>query len=150
MLCMNSYPKAYLDQCRSRMEAQLAAHQGLVSAAGKKKDTAVQSALASFDPHFFSNLVFVLEASFVHRSRALEGKDGNALNEVRMICSSLLQGGGVMTADKTIKFDPAKSILKLKIGDEIKLSEADFVLLSRAFFAELEARFSSSPRPKAR
>jgi hypothetical protein len=150
MLCMNSYPKAYIDQCRSKMESQLAAHKGLVSAAGRKRDTAVQSALASFEPLFFNNLVFVLDGSFVHRSRTLEGKDGNALNEVRMICSSLLQGGGVMTADKSIKFDPAKSILKLRIGDEIKLSEADFVVLSRAFFAELEARFSSSPRAKAR
>ncbi len=153
MLCVNSYPKAYIDQCRSQMESQLVAYKGLAAAAKKqagKDDKALNAALRSFDPLFFNNLVFVLDASFVHRSRTLEGKDGNALNEVRMICNSILQGGGVMTADKTIKFDPAKSILKIPVGHEIKLSEADFGLLCQAFFAEIEARFSSAPRSKTR
>jgi len=49
-----------------------------------------------------------------------------------------------MPADKTIKFNPAKSILKLQFGDEIKLAESDFVLLFRAYFAEIEAKFSQS------
>jgi hypothetical protein len=53
----------------------------------------------------------------VHRARGLEGKDGNPLNEVRMLCDSILQKDGVMTADKTIKFDPAKSVLRLQPGD---------------------------------
>jgi hypothetical protein len=33
-------------------------------------------------------------------------------------------------------------VLKLKVGDEAKLSEADFVQLSAAFFAELEKKCS--------
>ncbi len=31
-----------------------------------------------------------------------------------------------MCADKTIKYDPAKSVLKCRIGDKITLNEADF------------------------
>jgi len=37
----------------------------------------------------------------------------------------------VVRADKTIRFDPAKSVLKYRVGDEIKLNEADFVRLLR-------------------
>jgi hypothetical protein len=47
-----------------------------------------------------------------------------------------------MTADKTIKFDPAESVLRLQPGDEIRLSETDFVRLSNAFFAEIAAKFT--------
>jgi len=58
-----------------------------------------------------------------------------------MMCNSILQNHGVMAADKTIKYNPAKSILKLQVGHEIKLTESDFVLLFTAFFAEIEAKF---------
>ena len=102
--------------------------------------------LPLLNPLFFNNLVVVLDGFFVHRSRTLEGKDGNSLNEFRMICTSLLQNHGVMCTDKTnnktIKYSPEKSVVKLKIGDEIKLTESAFVLLSRAFFAEIETKFS--------
>jgi len=69
-------------------------------------------------------------------------KDGNPLNEVRMVCNSILQNRGAMAADKSIKFNPAKSVLKLQIGDEIKLTEPEFARLFDAFFAEIEAKFT--------
>jgi len=46
-----------------------------------------------------------------------------------------------MTADRTIRFSPENSILKLRVGDEIRLTEPDFLHLFKAYFAELEARF---------
>jgi hypothetical protein len=58
-----------------------------------------------------------------------------------MLCNSILQHRGVLSADKTIRFSPLKSLLKLQIGDGIKLAEGNFVRLFRAFFAEMEAKF---------
>ena len=83
-----------------------------------------------------------MDACFVHRTRAREGKDGNPLNEVRMLCNSILRNAGVLGAGKTVKYEPETSVLKLRIGDEIALDEAQFQLLSDAFFAEIQHKFS--------
>jgi hypothetical protein len=98
--------------------------------------------LESFEPLFFNNLVLVMDRSFVHRTRALEGKDVNPMNEVRMIWDSLLENSGKLTANKTIKYNPSKSVLKLDVDDEIKLNESRFIRLSNAFFAEIENKFT--------
>ena len=149
MLCVNKYKEDYIDECRSSMESQLAAYKTLLTTARAKAGTgnaAFNSAVAAFEPLFFNNLVVVLDGFFVHRSRTLEGKDGNPLNEFRMICTSLLQNHGVMCTDKTnnktIKYSPEKSVVKLQIGDEIKLTESAFAALFKAFFAEIETKFS--------
>jgi hypothetical protein len=80
---------------------------------------------------------------FVHRLRVIEGKDGNPLNEVRVLCNSILLNGGKLQVEplpewpvsggKSLRVPPEKSVLKLKVGDVVKLSEADFVRLSKAF-----------------
>jgi hypothetical protein len=44
----------------------------------------------------------------------------HALNEVRMLCQSILFHGSVLTADKTIRYAPEASILKLRLGDPIR------------------------------
>lgn len=66
-----------------------------------------------------------------------EGKDGNPLNEVRIVCDSLMNNKGILRGDKQIKLTPEKSVLKLNIGDRIRLTEAEFGRLSAAFFGEL-------------
>ena len=144
MLCVNSYTQDYVDDCRSRMESQLAAYKALVTTARAKiesRKSALSAAVDAFESLFFNNLIVVLDGFFVHRSRTLEKKDGNPLNELRMICNSILQNHGVLSADKTIKFKAANSVLKLQIGEEINLTESDFVLLFKAFFAEIETKF---------
>jgi len=143
MLCVNGYPHDYIDGCRSRIASQLAAYRALITAAGATRgvnSSALASAVDSFEPLLFSHLVLVLDGFFFHR-RTLEGKDGNPANEVRVLCNSVLQNGGVMIADKTIKLNPAKSVLKLQVGDKIALTEADFARLSKAYFAEIKSRF---------
>jgi hypothetical protein len=91
----------------------------------------------------------------VNRLRGIEGKDGNPLNEVRVLANSLLHNGGVLATtyatnmvsvqgDKSIKLSPDKTILKLNMGDHIKLTEGDFVRLSSAFFDELERKFAAA------
>lgn len=104
MLCVNSYKQDYIDECRSRMESQLVAYKTLLAAAKAKTGTgnaAFNSAVGSL---FFNNLVVVLDGFFAHRSRTLEGKDGNPLNEFRMIGTSLLRnhGGDVCRQDDQI------------------------------------------------
>jgi hypothetical protein len=125
MLAVTSYPQGYIDACRKRTDAQVAAHK-----------------LASATDHdFYANLTLLLDYYFVHRTRAMEGKDGNPLNEVRMLCNSILRNDGVLAAEKSIKYKPETSVLKLKIGDPIRLDDAQFTALSKAFFTEIQRKF---------
>ena len=144
MLCVNNYTQKYIDECRSKVAAQVSAYQTLVTAVRNQAATdipLVNAAIEAFEPHFFNNMVLALECYFVHRARVMEKKDGNPLNEVRMLCNSMMNNNNRMCADKTIKFDPAKSVLKYQIGDEIRLNEADFIRLSSAYFAEIESKY---------
>jgi hypothetical protein len=86
-------------------------------------------------------MVLVLDNYFVHRSRTIEKKDGNPLDEVRVLCNSMMDNSGVMTADKSIKLSPDESVLKYQFGDDIQLNAADFSLMSKAFFAEIESKY---------
>jgi hypothetical protein len=65
-----------MDECRSSMGSQLVAYKDLVSAAGAGKSV-FKKAADSFALLFFNNLVLVVDSFFLHRSRMLEGKDGN-------------------------------------------------------------------------
>jgi hypothetical protein len=134
MLGVSSYPQSYVDSVRTSVDRQLAAYRAMAK-------TAKPPVVAKFEPLFVANLVLALDASFVHRLRGKEGKDGNPLNEVRLIAGSLLNNDGVLTADTTIKYKPEQSVLGLEIGDTITLSEADFTKLSKAFLSEIEAKF---------
>jgi hypothetical protein len=134
MLCMNAYPQSYIEACRSLLDQQLAAYRELVL-------TADARTVIGFEARFFSHMVVVLDRYFVHRTRGLEGKDGNPLNEVRMLCNSILENESTLTADKTIKYDPAKTVLSIPIGARIELKEYDFNRLAAAFFAEIENKF---------
>lgn len=52
-----------------------------------------------------------------------------------------MHNNGVLRKDSTIKYDPATSVLKYHVGEEIRLDEAGFLLLLEAFLAELERKF---------
>ena len=139
MLCVNSYPADYIAACRARMEAQLRAYDDLIAASGPSGEMARDA----FDDLFFANLVLVLDQYFVHRTRGIEKKDGNPLNEVRMICNAVLTQDGVLAADSTIKYQPGKSVLKFDVGDRISIGRSDFARLLDAYFAEIEAKFGA-------
>ena len=87
------------------------------------------------------NMVIALELAFVHRVRKAEGKDGNPLNEVRLIAFSLLEHDGVMTEDPTIKYDTRKSITGLAIGDQIIIDREAFERLAAGFYGEIERKY---------
>jgi hypothetical protein len=121
-----------VDGCRARIDADLAAYDA--AAAGAE--------FGDFEATFFNNMVLVLDHYFVHRLRTVEGKDGNPLNEVRVVSDSLMLNNGIMTADKTINLDPAKSVLNYAPGDRIKLGKGDFERLCDAYFAEIQGKFT--------
>lgn len=143
MLAANTYPKDYVAACRTNIDRQLSAYRKLVKVVqGQQPDASLQNTASAFDLLFFRNLIVVLDAMFVHRTRAREGKDGNPLNEVRMLSESVLNSGGVLAANSTIKYNPSKSVLGLSVGDEIQVGEPGFKKLAQAFFAEIEAKFA--------
>ena len=131
MLGVNSYSQEYVDACRARVDEAVAAYERVASSADG-------AAVGVFQPRFYEHMVIALDAYFVHRLRKLEGKDGNALNEVRVLSASIMQGGK-LEPDPTIKLKPETSILGLAAGDEMSLTSDDFARLAEGFFAELEA-----------
>ncbi len=148
MLAMTNYGREYIDNARASIDAQVAAYRAQAAAGAKAcagaaaaDREAYERAAAAFEPVYFNSLVHVLDDYFVHRQRSLEGKDGNALNEVRVVCASLVGNGGRLAADKQIRLKPQTSVLGYAVGDEIRITEPDFVALAAAFFAQIEEKF---------
>jgi len=104
-------------------------------------DDATRDALAELEERTAVAALLVLDRAFVHRLRAVEGKDTNPLTEVGLIATSLVEHDGVMTAVKGIKYLPGSSVLGIAPGDRIRPGVGDAEKLTRAFLAELEARF---------
>ena len=145
MLGMREYEQDYIDACRSRVETQVAMFREVAQAARDHGDADVSSlegALESLEFEYFNNMLLVLEGYFVHRLRGVEGKDGNALNEVRVYARSLMENGGTLVADPQVPLDPARTVLGLEVGDPITLTLQQYSRLSNAFFREIEAKFS--------
>lgn len=121
MLSVKSYEPAFVANCRARMKAALAA--------------------APDNPLILNELIVAMEASFVHRMRGQEGKDGNPLNELRMLANAIVGNGAKFAADSTIKYDPVKAITGIAVGDTIAPDKAMIECLADAVFAEIEKRF---------
>jgi hypothetical protein len=136
MLGVSSYAPEYVKQCRANVDATVKAYKKVATAANG------DASVAKFAPLFFNHLVLALDEYFVHRLRGKEGKDGNALNEVRILTTSLMVEDGVLTVEKAIKYQPETSVLGLAPGDRIVIDEAGFTRLAKAYFDEIEAKFS--------
>src|SRR6266542_3915906 len=112
MLSVKTYSLEYIQQCRKQFNADWEKLNSL------SMPKATEHAMARY-------LLFSLELMFVHRLRAQEGKDGNPLNEVRMLCTSLVTDKGVLLADSTIQYKDEKAVLKIPLGGEIILTLAN-------------------------
>lgn len=95
MLSRNSYPQQYVDTCRAAVGSHLASYDALGLSA---------EARAGFERGHVHQLVLARDNYFTHRARGVEGKDGNPLNEVRMLCTSVREHDGVLAAEKVIKY----------------------------------------------
>src|SRR6266540_5006098 len=134
MLGRKNYKREELDQCKEAIHKQLAAYKRLVKAIdGTTTDKKIASALRAFEPLFFNNMTLVLDRYFVHRLRMVTGKDSNPLNEVELLADSLMNNVGVLRGNSAIKYVPDQSVVKLQIGDRIKLTASEFERLSSAF-----------------
>jgi hypothetical protein len=147
MLGMRQYDGDYIDACRSRVETQTAMFREVARAARDHGDadlSGLEGALESLESEYFNNMLLVLEGYFVHRLPGVEGKDGNALNEVRVLARSLMENGGTLMEDPQIPLDPEGTVLGLRTGEPVRLTLQQYTRLSNAFFRELERRFSST------
>ena len=129
MLGRNSYAKSYIDACRAKTAAQIAAFKAIGPQPG-------------FEQLFLEAMVLELDQFFVHRLRMMEGKDGNPLNEVRMLCNAIMLGDGVLQTDNTIKYKPEKAVLGLAIGAPVRLDVKGFEALAKAFFDDIAAKYA--------
>lgn len=134
MLSRTSDEQAYVATSRAMVQERIAAFDAL--GASPKRDR--------FEPLFTASMVLVLEQLFVHRARGREGKDGNPLNEVRVLSNAIMSNGSVMVKDTQIKLDPATSVLGMSPGDDIHLTSKEVSTLADAFFDEIEARFGET------
>jgi hypothetical protein len=139
MLGRKTYSPEELEQARRAIGEQLAAYDKVASAVGDDPEAA--AALEAFAPLFFNHLLLALDRFFVHRLRAVTGKDGNPLNEVELLADSLMGNGGVLRGNNVIKLVPAESVTQVGYGEPIRLGADQFARLSQAFLAEIEAKF---------
>lgn len=58
-----------------------------------------------------------------------------------MISNLLMNNDGVMQGHNVIRYDPEPSVVKLNVGDQIRLTADDFKRRSEAFFADLHEKF---------
>ena len=130
------YTRDELDRGRKAIADQVAAYAALAKAVPEGT-----AALGDFEWRFFNNMALVLDRLYVHRLRVVTGKDGNPLNEVELICESLMNNDGVLRSNNVVKYVPEQAAVGLKIGDPIRLSAVDFERLSNAFFTDLERKF---------
>lgn len=137
MLGRKAYTQEEIDSGREAIRRLLECYDSL------RAEVTSSVAVDRFEGPFLNGLLLTLDRHFVHRLSGpnYEGKNGNPLNEVRIICDSLLTNGGRMRSDKQIALPPDKSLAGFAVGDDIHLSRDQFDRLAAGFFAELERRF---------
>jgi hypothetical protein len=114
-----NYDQAEIDNARTAIDAQLAAYKKLLAGPGATD-------LDEFEPLFFNNLAVALDRLYVHRFRAVTGKDTgkdtSPLNELELIVDSLTNNGGIFRGSTAVNYVPADSITGLEFCDRVALT----------------------------
>ena len=139
MLAVTSYNEVYVQLTAAKVEEQLAAYAAL--AAAVKGNAKAEVALAALAPGYFNTMLLALDHHFMHRMRGAEGKDGNPLNEVRMLSDSIMEHDGVLKDNRTIKYKAEKAVAGVAVGQEIALDAPTFERLAKAYLEEMGKRF---------
>lgn len=139
MLGRKDYTAQELRNARSAINAEVTSYRALLDESRKRGvDVAL---LSNFEAALWNNLALTLDRFFVHRLRSVTGKDTSALNELEIICESIMNNAGVLRNGNVIKYNPQKSIVKMNLGDKIELTMVKFEALANASFREIEAKF---------
>jgi hypothetical protein len=136
MLGRSTYPTAQIAACRAEM-AELCATWRAIAARSEPK------ARAEAEVQVFNQMAVALEGWFIHRLGGVEGKDGNPLNEVRLLAQGVTSNGGYFPSDNAIKWRPEASVTGYRAGDKIALSEAIFARLTEAYLDAVSAKFAA-------
>ncbi len=84
-----------VDHARPAVVEQLAAYKALVRANARvTPDTTVHPELDDVERLYVNTMILVLDRHVVHRLRMVTGKDGTPLNDVEMLCGSLMHTEG--------------------------------------------------------
>jgi hypothetical protein len=137
MLAQKTYPTEHIDRCRLAVDERIAAYHRAVADTGARQRT-------TFEQLYCRDLMVLLDAWFMHRTRAVEGKDGNPANEVRMLAASIIHHNGVLAADSTIRYRAEHSITELEIGAPINLTIDQTQHLAHAYLDTIIQRFGDS------
>jgi hypothetical protein len=140
MLGRKTYTPEEIANARTAVAQHRAAYAGLATAC-REAGNGTGEALATLQAPFFNDLLLVLDRHFVHRLRAVAGKDTNPVTEVELLADSLIANGGVLRVGSPVKYRPEASVLKLAPGDPIRLTEDAFDRIATAFLDDIERRF---------
>jgi hypothetical protein len=135
MLAQKTYQSEHIGRCRQTISERIAAYRTAV-ANTKPSDR------STFEQLYCRDLVVLLDAWFMHRTRAVEGKDGNPANEVRMLATSIIHHNSILTADTTIRYRATNSVTELEIGDAINLTIDQTAQLAAAYLDTITQRFA--------
>ena len=137
MLGRKSYPAAQITACRTEMADMAATWRAVArhSEAKAREEAEVQ---------VFNQMVVALEGWFVHRLHGVEGKNGNPMNEVRLLALSVTANGSYFPSDHSIQWWPEASITGYRAGERIRLSEAVFSRLAQAYLDAVSVGFAET------
>ncbi len=129
MPARTAYTSDEIEACRDSCDALLA-----VWATNDVEDSTLESLV-------FLQAVVVLDAWFVHRDRAIEGDNGNPMNEVRVISDSVVSHAGTLHVPEPIRWQPDRTVLRFAVGDEVEMTADRFERLAAAYLAAIEATY---------
>ena len=137
MLGRKTYPTAQIATCRAEMTAMAATWRAVAKGSEPK-------AREDAEAQVFNQMAVALERRFTHRLRVVESKDGNPMNEVRLLALGVTTNGSYFPSDHTIKWQPEASVTGYRAGDKIRLSEAQFSKLANAYLDAVAVKFAEA------
>jgi hypothetical protein len=125
MLLRTGYDRHYVAACRESVGAAVEELRGVGAGSAA-----------------WNQLLPALDRWFELRNPKVEGRDGNPMNEVRVLAGCVTEHGSIVVIPKGIKLAPDTSVLGFAEGEEISLDGDSFERLFDAFLAEVEEKFT--------